>query len=91
MKKLVAVLLVWFLLIGGGVTIISALDTEPEPVGNRTIVVSQGDTLWDFISSIDGRENYDGHRLINLIQNMNDLDSVDLEPGMTIIIPEEVK
>jgi len=91
MKKLVAVLLVWFLLIGGGVTIISALDTEPEPVGNRTIVVSQGDTLWTAMERVEGSEKFDGHQIINLIQNMNDMDGVDIKPGQEIILPEEVK
>ena len=50
--------------------------------------VSEGDTLWNYINMIDGRENFNGHQLISLVKEINDIP--ELYPGMVISVPKEV-
>jgi len=50
--------------------------------------VSEGDTLWNYINHIDGRENFNGHQLIELVKEINNIP--ELYPGMVISIPKEV-
>jgi len=84
-------LLVCVLILTVGTGAVMALTPQMEITATEQVIVAPGDTLWSFISSIDGREKYDGQEIVNAIQDMNDMDSVALTPGETITIPKEVK
>ncbi len=86
MKKLLIVLLAGMFCAGA----VFASPQEPQSVGEQTFTAASGDTLWTAMERIEGREKFDGHQIINLIQNMNDMDGVDIKPGQEIILPEEV-
>lgn len=88
MKEALVCLLVLSL---GTFAVLALSPPQVEVVETQTVTVERGDTLWTYLSRIDGREKYDGHQIINLIQNMNGLESLTLTPGQTITIPREVK
>ena len=63
-----------------------------EVVDTTTVRIGSGDTIWSFVNEVDGRDNYNGHQLVELIRSMNDLEPADhLHVGHTITIPKEVK
>jgi len=92
MKKLVVLLLLALLVFTGFVVNGNLQPDGIEVVGTTTARVGSGDTIWSFVNEVDGRENYNGHQLVELIRRMNDLEPADhLHAGHTITIPKEVK
>ena len=92
MKKLVFLLLIVSVLFTGFVVIGNLQSGGIEVVNTTTARVGSGDTIWSFVNEVDGREDYNGHQLVELIRRMNDLEPADhLHVGHTITIPKEVK
>jgi hypothetical protein len=58
---------------------------SPPELNYKTIVVSQGDTLWAIAKRVKSRT--DPRKTIYQIRQLNDLESVNLRPGQTLIIP----
>jgi len=58
--------------------------SEPEP-NYATVVVSRGDTLWTIARKV--KPGIDPRKTIYQIKQMNELESVNLKPGQTLIIP----
>ena len=92
MKKFIVVLLLAFLLFTGFVVNGNVQPDGIEVVDTTTVRIGSGDTIWSFVNEVDGREDYNGHQLVELIRGMNDLEPADhLHAGHTITIPKEVK
>ena len=56
----------------------------PEP-SYETVVVSRGDTLWTIARKV--KPGTDPRKTIYQIKQINELDSVNLKPGQTLVIP----
>ncbi|MFD1954786.1 LysM peptidoglycan-binding domain-containing protein [Paenibacillus thailandensis] len=60
---------------------------EEASVSETVVVVTAGDTLWDIASHYS-----DGHKdigkLVFLLKERNGLETADIRPGQTIVIPE---
>lgn len=56
-----------------------------EPVQTRTIVVGEGDTLWDIAADV--AEPGEVREMIHYIQELNALPSVSLQRGQRIAVP----
>lgn len=81
--ELVLVLLAILLL---GTPIFAAMMSHSVPGPDyETVVVSQGDTLWTIAKRVKPRT--DPRKTVYQIRQLNELDSVDLRPGQTLLIP----
>ena len=82
-KKVLAVLLVWFVLLTGvGVLSGDGLVYEDTDI----VTVGSGDTVWDIATSInDG--SYNTQELVYEIRQLNELESVVLSIGQEIKVP----
>jgi hypothetical protein len=54
-------------------------------VGESSVVVESGDTLWSIASSLGG--DTDVRDRIDEIQRLNGLESADLVPGQVLLLP----
>jgi nucleoid-associated protein YgaU len=54
-------------------------------VGESSVVVQSGDTLWSIASSLD--RGGDVRTLVDEIQELNGLRDADLMPGQTLLLP----
>lgn len=90
MKNILILIVMVSLIFGlGGVV----YDLTQYEIGfNDTVefVVEPNDTIWEALNTVKGRENVDGHMLVALIKEMNNLENGMLRVGQTLIIPEEV-
>ena len=92
MKKFIVILLLALLVFTGFVVNVNLQSGGIEVVDTTTVRIGPGDTIWSYINEVDGREHYNGHKLVQLIRRMNDLEPADhLHAGKKITIPKEVK
>lgn len=64
----------------------AALRTAPAaPAGTRHLVRS-GDTLWGLAGRIEA-SRYDRRLVVQLLQDINDLDTATLYPGQELVLP----
>jgi nucleoid-associated protein YgaU len=54
-------------------------------VGESTVVVRAGDTLWSIASAVDGER--DVRAVVDEIQALNGLRGAELVPGQTLLLP----
>jgi len=73
-------------------TLVLVLFPRPAETGSRlfdqpgtTHTVSAGDTLWEIAEQYAGRR--DIREMILIIREANNLDSVTIQPGQTLVIP----
>jgi len=53
-----------------------------------TVTVQGGDTIWKFVNMVEYRELYNGHQIVAVIRDLNDLDPKDhLRAGQQLILP----
>lgn len=80
----------FFLIIFTGFAIVqsgaSGTRAETAANGERTIVVSSGDTLWDIAQSVKP-EGGDVRKTVYMIKKRNNLSGSVLQPGQSLIVP----
>jgi nucleoid-associated protein YgaU len=62
-----------------------AATQRPEPVGQRSIVVQPGQTLWSIAKDV--APNRDIRKVIYEIRRVNGLDSAMVRSGQTLVLP----
>lgn len=85
MKKLLTVLLIAGILIGGFVFVVKALQT-PEPVSYERYVVEKGDTLWGIARQSDMWNKMDASIIIDDMQEKSNC-TATIYPGQIVYIP----
>ena len=91
-KKMIVVVLVVGMLLGGFVVDGMVTEDAVQVVETQEVTVNPGDTLWDYVQLVEGREYTNGHALVDQIRELNDIDPSDhLMPGQRLTIPKEVK
>lgn len=85
MKKLLTVLLIAGILIGGFTLVVKALQT-PEPVSYERYVVEKGDTLWGIAHQSDMWNKMDASIIIDDMQEKSDC-TATIYPGQVVYIP----
>ena len=92
MKKLLMVLMV-IILILVSVSLVNSLSYELTYNDNETIeyTIDSPNGLWTSINKIENRHEFDGHQLIELVRDINDLKpSENIYPGQVIEVPVRV-
>ena len=56
-----------------------------ELMGTSSVVVERGDTLWSIAGAVAGER--DVREVVGRIQELNQLDSADIEPGQVLQVP----
>lgn len=88
-RLLAALALLAFLSIAFSFWVSDASGVSPKPAGagEKTIIVAPGDTLWSIaLAHPDG--NGDIQRRIYELKKRNGLDSSNIVPGMSLIVPD---
>lgn len=90
MKKLFTVFLIVVLFISVGVLAFEKNEFELGYDDTEIYTVKSGDSLWNFINEIENRDDYDGYYLVDIIRDINGLDSDILRVGQKIEVPTKV-
>jgi len=90
MKNIIILIVMVSLLFGLGGIVYESMSYEIGFNDTVQFTVGPNDTIWEALNTIKGRENIDGHMLVSLIKEMNNLENSMLRVGQTLIIPEEV-
>lgn len=85
MKKLLTVLLIAGIIIGGCVLVVKSMQT-PEPVSYERHIVEKGDTLWSIARQSDMWNKMDAYIIINDMQERSGC-TATIYPGQLIYIP----
>ena len=87
MKKTISIVLIWFLFLGA-FGLAMELTSGPDLNDNPTtiIVVEKGETLWDIASRLHNGE-FNNHKVVNAIEDINSLDNVTINPGQELEVP----
>lgn len=82
--RIVVVLLLVGLLVGGYALAASASEATPRAVGS-TVVVRPGESLWSI--ALRERPDADPFRAVEELRRVNDLDGYVVHPGQRLVIP----
>lgn len=85
MKKLLTVLLIAGILVGGFALVVNAMKV-PEPVSYEQYVVQKGDTLWDIARQSDMWNKMDTFIIIDDMQERSEC-TATIYPGQVVYIP----
>lgn len=85
MKKLLTVLLIAGIIIGGFAFVVRAMQT-PEPVSYERYVVEKGDTLWGIARRSDMWNKMDAFIIIDDMQERSEC-TATIYPGQVVYIP----
>lgn len=85
MKKLLTILLIVGIIVGGFAFVVKATQT-PEPVSYEQYVVQKGDTLWGIAHQSDMWNRIDASIIIDDMQERSDC-TATIYPGQIVYIP----
>lgn len=85
MKKLLTVLLIAVIIVGGFAVVVKSMQT-PEPVSYERYVVEKGDTLWGIARHSDMWNKIDASYIIDDMQEKSNC-TATIYPGQVVYIP----
>lgn len=85
MKKLLTVLLIAGIIVGGCALVVKSMQT-PEPVSYERYIVKQGDTLWGIAHQSDMWNKMDAFIIIDDMQERSECTAA-IYPGQVVYIP----